>query len=92
MDMDQFKMGGNMSTETSETKKVVEIDCSTGIEVVRDMTNEEIEYQEQVNVEFEVREAAKIQEEEQRAASKASAKAKLSALGLTEEEISAITN
>jgi hypothetical protein len=88
--MDHFKIGGNMSIESSERPKVVELDCSTGIETVRDMTDEEIEYQQQLSTEFEAREAAKAQEEEAKAAAKASAEAKLTALGLTAEEISAI--
>ncbi len=79
-----------MSIESSERPKVVELDCSTGIETVRDMTDEEIEYQQQLSTEFEAREAAKAQEEEAKAAAKASAEAKLTALGLTAEEISAI--
>lgn len=73
-----------------ETSKIVQIDCSTGEEIVRDMTEEEIsllneisEYNEQQRIAQEAEEAAKL-------AAKESAVSKLSSLGLTEEEIQAL--
>jgi hypothetical protein len=79
-----------MTTETTEVPKVVEIDCSTGIETVRDMTEEEIAIQEEMLVEFETRQAEEAAEAEAKAEAKASAISKLEALGLTEDEINAL--
>ena len=68
----------------------IEMDCSTGIESIIELTDEEIahqlEMQEQVLTERLEREAAA----EAKAAAQASAKAKLAALGLTAEEIAAL--
>ncbi len=80
-----------MTTETTEVPKIVEIDCSTGVETVRDMTTEEIAAQEAMfasaEEEIAIREAeAKALEE-----AKNTAIAKLEALGLTTAEIAAIT-
>lgn len=74
----------------TEVPKIVEVDCSTGIETVRDMTEDEIAQYAALQVESEARRL----EEEARAAAKAEAKAsaeaKLAALGLTAEEIAAL--
>ena len=75
----------------TDTPKVVEIDCSTGIETIRDMTTEEIEAQEAMRVEFETRQAEEAAAAEATAEAKASATSKLAALGLTEDEINALT-
>ena len=74
----------------TETPKVVEIDCSTGIETVRDMTTEEIAAKEAMLVEFEARQAEEAAAAEAKAEAKASATSKLAALGLTEDEINAL--
>lgn len=74
-----------------ERPKVVEIDCSTGVETIRDMTDEEIAAQEAARADFEAREAERLAAEEAAAEAKASAVEKLTALGLTEEEIAALT-
>lgn len=79
-----------MATATPETPKVVEIDCSTGVETVRDMTAEELEAQEAMRAEFEARQAAELEAKEAEEALKASAREKFAALGLTEDEVNAI--
>ena len=71
--------------------KVIEIDCSTGESIERDMTPAELEAQAAMQAQAE---ADRLTAEEARAASdaaKASAEAKLSALGLTAEEIAALS-
>ena len=75
---------------TTETPKVVEIDCSTGVETIRDMTAEEIEVQEAMRLSFEQQEALRKAEELATEELKASAIEKLTTLGLTEQEIAAI--
>jgi hypothetical protein len=79
-----------MATETTEVPKVVEIDCSTGIETIRDMTEAELEAQETMRIQFEERQAEETAAAEAKAAAKASAEEKLAALGLTAEEIAAL--
>jgi hypothetical protein len=74
----------------TETPKVVEIDCSTGVETVRDMTAEEIAAADAMRVEFETRQAEEAAAAEATAEAKASATSKLAALGLTEDEINAL--
>lgn len=70
--------------------KVVEIDCSTGISVERDMTTEELANMEAMQAESEVRRAEEEAVSAAKASAKASAEAKLAALGLTAEEIAAL--
>lgn len=75
----------------TDTPKVLEVDCSTGESIERDMTAEEIANMEAMKAEAEAR---RLQEEADAAAkaeAKASAEAKLAALGLTAEEIAAIS-
>lgn len=79
-----------MTTETPEVPKIVEIDCSTGVETVRDMTAEELEAQEAMRADFEARQAAELEAKEAEEALKASAREKFAALGLTEDEVNAI--
>jgi hypothetical protein len=83
-------MAKSTTTEETVRPKVVEIDCSTGVETVRDMTDEEMAAQEAMRADFEAREAERLAVEEAAAEAKASATAKLAALGLTEEEIAAL--
>lgn len=70
---------------------VIEVDCSTGISTEREMTAEEVTAQQAMQAEAE----ARRHEEEASAAAvaeaKASAEAKLTALGLTAEEIAALS-
>ncbi len=70
--------------------KIIEVDCTTGISIERDMTPEELADLEQRQAEAEANRIAKEQEEAAIAANKESAQAKLAALGLTAEEIAAI--
>ena len=71
--------------------KVIEIDCSTGESVERDMTEAELEAQAamQAQAEADRAEAERIAAETQ--AAKANATAKLAALGLTPDEIAALS-
>ena len=66
-------------------------DCSTGVTAEIPLTSEEIAQRAADAAAFAEQEAARIAAEESAAAAKEAAKAKLSALGLTEEEILAIT-
>jgi hypothetical protein len=74
-----------------ETPKVLEVDCATGIATERDMTAEEIANMEAMRAEAEATRAAEEAAAEAKAAAKASAAAKLAALGLTADEIDALT-
>jgi hypothetical protein len=75
---------------TTLTKLVV--NCATGEQQEIPLSEEEIAQREIDRLAFEEAEAAKLAAEEEKAALKESANAKLIALGLTEEEIAAITN
>jgi predicted RNA-binding protein Jag len=66
------------------------VDCSTGVAVVEPFTAEEIAQYEIDIAEFEEKRNAKEAEIAAKAAAKASAEAKLTALGLTPEEIAAL--
>jgi hypothetical protein len=76
----------------TETLTKLVIDCATGEESIVPLTEEELAQREIDRLAFEEAEAARIAAEEEKAALKESANAKLLALGLTEEEIAAITN
>lgn len=71
--------------------KVIEIDCSTGESVERDMTPAELEAQAAMQAQAEKARAAEDAAKAELEAAKASAEAKLSALGLTAEEIAALS-
>ena len=71
--------------------KVIEIDCTTGESIERDMTADEIANMEAMRAETEARRAAEEAEAAAIAEAKASATAKLSALGLTADEIAALS-
>lgn len=66
------------------------VDCSTGERTVVELTDAEIAEREARAAEAEAERLAQEQAEADRQAAKISAQAKLAALGLTEEEISAI--
>jgi hypothetical protein len=76
----------------TETLTKLVVDCSTGISTEVPLTEEELAQREVDRLAFEEAEAARLAAEEEKAALKESANAKLLALGLTEEEIAAITN
>jgi hypothetical protein len=71
------------------TKLVV--DCSTGIATEVPLTAEELAQRETDRLAWEAQEAERLAAEEAKEALKASANAKLAALGLTADEIAAIT-
>jgi hypothetical protein len=71
------------------TKLVV--DCSTGIATEVPLTAEELAQRETDRLAYEAQEAERLAAEEAKEALKASANAKLAALGLTADEIAAIT-
>lgn len=70
--------------------KVIEIDCSTGESIERDMTEAELEAQAAMQAQAEEQRAAEDAAKAASDALKASAEAKLAALGLTAEEIAAL--
>lgn len=71
--------------------KVIEIDCSTGESVERDMTPAELEAQAAMQAQAEADRAEAEAAKAANDAAKASAAAKLSALGLTADEIAALS-
>lgn len=75
---------------TTETPMVVEVDCTTGESTTRLMTEAEIANMEAMQAESEARRVADEAAAAEKAALKAAALAKLTALGLTEEEANAI--
>ena len=75
----------------TETLTKLIVDCSTGEQTVVPLTAEEIAQVEADRLDWEQRRAAEEAEAAARAAAKASAEAKLAALGLTAEEIAALS-
>jgi hypothetical protein len=76
---------------TTDTPMVTEVDCSTGIQTERAMTTEEISNWEALRAETTALMEARQAEEAAAQAAKESAQTKLAALGLTADEITAIT-
>jgi hypothetical protein len=75
----------------TETPVKLVVDCSTGEESIVPLTEEELAQREIDRLAFEEAEAARLAAEVEQEALKASANEKLKALGLTDEEIAAIT-
>ena len=75
----------------TETLTKVVVDCSTGEQTIVPLTAEEIAQREADAAAFAAEQAARQAEEEAKAQAKASAEAKLAALGLTAEEIAALS-
>ena len=69
----------------------IEIDCSTGVEQIIELTDQEIADMEAAAVEAEARKAEEDAKAQAAADAKASAQAKLAALGLTADEIAALS-
>jgi hypothetical protein len=69
----------------------IEIDCSTGIESIIELTDAEVAQMQADAAAAEARRAEEDAAAQAAADAKASAQAKLAALGLTAEEISALT-
>jgi aspartokinase len=76
----------------TDTPMKVIVDCSTGESVTVPLTAEELEQREIDRIAYEAQEAERLAAEEAKEALKASANSKLAALGLTADEIAAITN
>jgi hypothetical protein len=74
----------------TETPTKLVVDCSTGEQTVVPLTTEELAQRETDRLAYEAQEAERLAAEEARAEAEASAVAKLSALGLTAEEIAAL--
>jgi len=69
--------------------KIVEMNCETGVETVRDMTDEEETAHAAMLTAHNEQVAAEQAEADAKAAAKASGDAKLKELGLTDDEIAA---
>ena len=67
------------------------VDCATGESTTVPLTTEELAQRETDRLAYEAQEATRLAAEEAKEAAKASANAKLAALGLTADEIAAIT-
>jgi hypothetical protein len=74
----------------TEQMMVIEKNCTTGEEIIRPMTAEEIAQRNADIISFNEKQAQEEAEQAAKAAAKASAEAKLAALGLTPEEIAAL--
>ena len=75
----------------TDTPMTVEINCETGEVIERPFTTDEIAAQATAIAEFTADRVAREAEAAQVAATKASAEAKLAALGLTADEIAALS-
>jgi hypothetical protein len=75
----------------TDTPTKVIIDCLTGESTIVPLTPEELEQRELDRLAFEQAEAERKAAEEEKETLKASANAKLLALGLTEAEVNALT-
>jgi len=75
----------------SEVVTKIVVDCSTGISTEVPLTEAELEQRELDRIAFEAAEAERLAAEAEQEALKTSANAKLAALGLTEDEIAALT-
>jgi len=76
---------------TNETPTKIVINCSTGVREVLELTQAEIDEREAMAIQSEADRVADEEAAQAKAEAKASGVAKLTELGLTAEEISAIT-
>ena len=76
----------------TDTPTKVIVDCSTGESTIVPLTAEEIAQRETDRLAWEAQEAERLALEAAKAEAQASAVSKLEALGLTAEEIAALTN
>ena len=74
----------------TDTPTKVIVDCSTGESTTVPLTAEELAQRETDRVAYEAREAERLSAEEARSVAQASAVSKLTALGLTADEIAAL--
>jgi hypothetical protein len=77
-----------MTTSTRPTR--LEVNCTTGEETIIELTDEEIAAQKAYAEARLAEDQARLEAEEAKAVAKASAEAKLAALGLTADEIAAL--
>ena len=75
----------------TDTPTKIVVNCETGEQEVLPLTAEEIAQMETDRLAYEAQEAERLQAEAEQEALKASANEKLTALGLTEDEIAALT-
>jgi hypothetical protein len=75
----------------SDTPIALEVDCSTGVVKERYLTAEEIAQRETDAAAYAIEQAEREAAEQAEADAKLSAQAKLAALGLTGEEVAALT-
>lgn len=75
----------------TETLTKIVVNCETGEQIIEPLTAEEIAQRETDRLAYEAAETIRLAEEAAKAEAKVSANSKLAALGLTEEEIAAIT-
>jgi hypothetical protein len=75
----------------TDTPMKVIVDCATGESTTVPLTPEELEQRELDRLAWEAQEAERLAAEEEKETLKASANAKLLALGLTEAEVAALT-
>ena len=75
----------------TDTPKAIEVNCETGVVTERELTAEEIAQREADAAAFAVEQAAREAEAAAVAAAKEAAHSKLAALGLTAEEIAALS-
>lgn len=73
----------------SKPTKII-VDCSTGVETVVELTDAEMAEMEQNRLAFEAEQARLKNERDAAVAAKASAQAKLKALGLSDTEVAAL--
>jgi hypothetical protein len=74
----------------TETLIKVIVDCSTGESITVPLTQEELDQREVDRLAYEAQEAKRLAEQEAKEKAEASAIAKLTKLGLTADEISAL--
>jgi hypothetical protein len=74
----------------TETLMKVIMDCSTGESITVPLTQEELDQREVDRLAYEAQEAERLAEQQAKEKAEASAIAKLSKLGLTADEISAL--
>ena len=75
----------------TDTPMKVIVDCATGESTTVPLTAEELTQRETDRLAWEAQEATRLAAEEAKEAAKVSANAKLASLGLTADEIAAIT-
>jgi hypothetical protein len=76
---------------TTETPTAIEVNCATGEQIVRPLTEAEIAQRAEQAAAFAIEKAAQEAEAQAKADAKLAAQAKLQALGLSGEEVAALT-